>query len=138
MEREQERALAAILRYLARRDHSERELRRKLNERFSPEAIDASLREAQERGWLPAAEVLSERVADQLRRKGKSHAYINRYLQGKGLPPQPLNRAAEQDSATRLLLKRYPNFHELGFAERAKALRWLRSRGFSVYDFDPN
>ena len=72
--------------YLARRDHSEKELREKLGRNFTPQEIQEAVEYATEHGWMTAPEELSERVALRLHEKYRGHLYICQYLRQKGLP----------------------------------------------------
>lgn len=124
------RALAAITWYLAKRDHSEKELREKMRERHTPEAIQSALDEARERGWLARPEDLAQRVADALSRRQKSAGYIQGYLRKKGLPQAQLDDQTELEKAQHLLQTKLRKTANLTHEERVKAFRWLKSRGF--------
>lgn len=118
-------ALNKLMDYLARRDHSELELRQKLRLKFSAEDIDRALQTAKERGWMPAPEELSERVARQLGQKGKGLLYIQQYLKKKGLPAVAADEEAECEKCRKLiapLLAKEKDF--------IKLTRYLQNRGY--------
>ncbi len=69
--------------YLARRDHSEKELRTKLQRcDFSQEEIEKALDFAKNNNWLPKSEELSEKVAQQLHQKKKRYG-LHQYVLGR-------------------------------------------------------
>lgn len=147
---------------VASRDHSEKELRSKLREAFrrnlqyrkrlatkrgqeftedTPEnqaeiavAIDEAIEFARKHSWLGNPEDLAQKMAGMLHRKNKGIAYINNYLQGKGLPPVTTDREIELEKALALVKNKYSDFSELPFAEKrkeqARVARFLASRGF--------
>lgn len=122
---------------LARREHSEHELREKLEAHFcqnedgdekASEAIDAALQHARLKNWLPDPQELAMEVAEQLRRKGKGAAYINQYLEQKGLPFVSSSDENELEKAQELVKTKYRDISD----EKTKhqAARFLASRGF--------
>lgn len=114
---------------LARRDHSERELRQKLSKHFSTELIDQAIEHFKERGWLPNTQEqtleLSQKVAGSLHRKKKGLLYINQYLQQKGLPPIAMDESLELEKANALVKNKLAKAQD-----RDKLGRFLKSRGF--------
>lgn len=130
---------------LARREHSEKELREKLqNYEFSAADIETALAFGKNKGWIPdtpeAAQDLADRTAESLRRKGKGIHYINEILRLKGLP---LQRAVEEDELEKafgLVKTKYSKLHsktaEMPQEERekseAKVARFLASRGYEM------
>lgn len=127
------KALDKLAYYLARRDHSERELRDKLSRKFSPEVVKKALEAARERKWIIPAEVLAQRVAESLHRKRKGILYINRYLQKKGLPPVARDLDLELSKGLEWLKLKFRGSGEgekLSFDEIRKAHRFLVNRGF--------
>lgn len=125
-------AQTKLLDYLARRDHSEKELRRKLSRRYPPEEIAQALSWAHTRGWLKTPDELAEQVARSLERKNKSNRYINQYLREKGLPPLPLQPEREAEKCRRLLVGKL-KFPEDSLPSRellGKMRRLLLQRGF--------
>jgi SOS response regulatory protein OraA/RecX len=79
-------ATSKIMEHLARRDHSELEIRQKIADGYSPEEIEAAIQYAKESRWLRPAQELAERIAENLSRKQKGHDYIAEKLREKGLP----------------------------------------------------
>jgi SOS response regulatory protein OraA/RecX len=140
---------------LARRDHSERELRLKLkNAEHSEFEINLAIEEARARKWLPDEQMLATREADRLARLGKSPQQIRAWLARKGLPIdqlqlQELLQENEMQSAHKTAIKVWDQQKRLaerqvgrpGLASRKLGLervfrdrmqRLLISRGFSV------
>lgn len=73
-------AMDKLVRFLARRDHSELELQEKLGKSFTQEVVDRAIETARERKWLPDPQELAERVASALGAKRKGQLYIQNYL----------------------------------------------------------
>jgi regulatory protein len=118
--------------YLARRSHSELELRQKLSRTYGSLEVEAAIAYAKENGWMTEPAELSERVAIELRRKHKGVRFINQFLKNKGLPSvakdpdEEVSKAIEViESKLRTRLK-----GEFGFEEQQKVYRWLATRGF--------
>jgi regulatory protein len=118
---------------LSRRNHSERELRRKLKEKdFTTEEIQVALEKAQELKWLENPDKLAVQFADQLHRKNKGIHFINSTLAEKGLPPIERDEALELDKARKLVKTKYSDFSSYSRSELAKVGRFLTSRGFDL------
>jgi regulatory protein len=124
------KTLDALARLLARRDHSEQELRQKLRRRYAPEAIEQALYQAHRRKWLADPEVLANRWAETLSRKGKSDRYIQNFLKQKKLPPTKRNPETEISKAVALLKQKFKNVDKFDFQAIQKAYRILGNRGF--------
>lgn len=134
--------------YLARRDHSELELRQKLKKaKFTPEEIEKAIDYGKDNNWIPTDEAsklaLSEKAANALSIKKKGILYINHFLGEKGLPEVEADGTAELEKATNLIENKFSAFlkkngEELrrNFEERrkveAKMMRFLGSRGFEM------
>lgn len=120
--------------FLAHRDHSEVELRDKLHPHFTPEEIEKAIQYGQEKGWVPQSAEdsleLSEKTATTLRRKGKGAAYINNYLEKKGLPQLEFSPAEELEKAQELVKNKFSDPRFMDRKEKAKVGRFLISRGF--------
>ncbi len=123
-------ALNKITDYLARRDHSEHELRMKMSRRFTKEIIQEAISEAQERGWFKKPEELAEMVSASLFRRGKGPLYINGYLRKKGLPTLSFENDYLLSQCQELLELKYPHWTEMSYEERQKPIRFLLRRGF--------
>lgn len=118
--------------YLARRVHTEKELRQKLSQKFEEGEVDQAIEFAKQKSWLAPNEQaeaeLSASVAESLHRKGKGILFINEYLEQKGLPPIPEDESLEKEKALELLKAKLKNAD----ADHAKLGRFLVSRGFSM------
>lgn len=119
-----------IMDFLARRLHSELELRRKLSLSYEPEEVEDALAFAKENGWMLEPTELSERVSLELTRKKKGHRYINQFLQKKGLPPVVKNSESELQKARDLAEVRARHEPPYDFEEQKKIFRYLQNRGF--------
>lgn len=125
--------------YLATRDHSERELRRKLRKNFENPEIDKAIQFAKDNKWLPKTEAeimaLSERTAATLSRKKKGIQYINSYLQELGLPEVRPDSEQELAKAQQLVKNKFRFNPEMNREEKlkwqGKLARFLQSRGFT-------
>ena len=120
---------------IARRDHSEKELRTKLKDKFGDaedgmEAVEAAIEYAKENKWLGDPADLSRRMADMLHRRHKGIVYINHYLREKGLPSVDVDRDLELEKALDLVKNKYREEQEFDRAEKARVARFLASRGF--------
>lgn len=122
--------------YLARRDHSERELRDKLTKAgHADQEIEAALAEARERKWLPDEATLALREADRLARQGKSPQQIRIWLGRKGLPIsglQSLLTENEEQSAYKTALKAWAQQRRMAERQLAKLVK------LEVRDGPPN
>jgi regulatory protein len=125
-----------IMDFVARRDHSEKELRKKLSLRCEPEIVDQAIEWAKEQNWLAQPEVLSEKFAEQLSRRGKGIRKINQKLKELGLGAVKADKETELEKAKRLVLNKWSaeDFRGLGFQEsqklKAKIMRYLIARGY--------
>ena len=124
---------------MAVREHSEAELRAKLEQKFAqlsdgPEAIEAALEYAREKKWLADPAQLAVQTAEALHRKGKGIEFINHYLTEKGLPTIAVDSELELEKARQLVKNRHLETENLDADEKeavqAKLARFLASRGF--------
>ncbi len=131
--------------YLARRQHTEKELREKLSTRHSPEEIDAAIQYGKTKGWLAphqqAESQLAEEIAETLQKRGKGIEYINQFLEKKGLPSVKANSSSELEKARQLVENKFgPRKKNMEFKPsreeikklNAKKARFLISRGFDM------
>lgn len=125
------RAREALTRYLARRDHSARELSVKLARRFEPDVIEQALEWALEKKLLVAEKDLARRVDASLGRQLKSHRQIRATLQKRGLPATAEDREAELEKIRRLMEKRFQFVGKMSYEDRVKVYRYLKYRGFN-------
>jgi SOS response regulatory protein OraA/RecX len=123
-------ALDRMTRYLALRDHSRHELQQKLRRAFSDEIVTRVLEEAEGHGWLAAEEVIAERAARALGTKCKSRRYIEGALRKRRLPVPPRDDKAELEKIRALLQRKFGSATELSLDDKAKAVRFLKYRGF--------
>ncbi len=122
----------AVLRLLSARDYFPAELRKKLEaSRLSDRAITSALEKFHRLGCLDE-EALTQRYIATLKRKGKGRRYIVQKLKEKlGYVPQlPHNAEEESEAIAHLLEKRFPDLSKGGEKVRARAVRFLLSRGF--------
>jgi len=125
---------------LALRDHSEKEMRKKLLQKFTPEEVETAITYGRENGWLPNSEAeemkLAGKAADTLHRKKKGIRYINSKLLEMGLPEVESNSDVELEKALNLVKNKYQSNSDKTFAERqkwrGKVGRFLISRGFET------
>ena len=120
---------------IARREHSETELRQKLSAKFSAEGsfddlIEEVLETAKAQKWIGESSEQAQRVVDQLHSRGKGIEYINAYLQEKGLPTVAADNDLELKKALDLVKNKYSAEHEFSLEQKAKMARFLASRGF--------
>lgn len=120
---------------LARRDHSEKELRKKLREKFSDEddgleAVEEAIAYAKDNNWLGDPSTLASRMADMLHRRNKGIHYINQYLKEKGLPSVETDRDLELEKALAIVKNKYDEDYDFTREDKARVGRLLASRGF--------
>jgi regulatory protein len=119
---------------IARRDHSEQEIRKKMDDRFVSEVIDLIVIELKERSWLPNSpeqeQNLAGRFASTLHRRNKSQWWINQKLKSIGLPKVDLQEDIELEKALQLAGRKMRGGPLDREAVPAIA-RTLRSRGYS-------
>ncbi len=129
----------SIMYYLAKRDHSEKELKMKLRRlkdfqdkkkpRYTAEEIDTGVAWALDNKWLKPKEQLAESVAHSLHKKNKGIRFINGYLSQKGLPSQSVDEEQELEKAIKLLRRKLLN-KTLDSNLKLKLSRFLIARGF--------
>lgn len=124
-----------VMDMIARRDHSEKELRTKLRDKFSDEddvgdIIEEAIEFAKDNRWLGDPVDLAHRLADMLHRRNKGIYYINNYLKEKGLPAVETDRALELEKALAIVKNKYDEDHKFSREEKARVGRLLASRGF--------
>ena len=120
--------------YLARRPHSEKELRDKLKKKeFSSEITTKAINYAKSQNWLEDPFELAENVYKEWDKKNKSHTWINNYLLEKGLPTEiDKNFDREAEKALYHLEKRFDSINNLNYK---KAASGISSKGFIYEDF---
>ena len=120
-----------IMDYLARRMHSELELRQKLSEHYTPADVDNAVQYAYDNNWMLPPEEISERVKIELERKNKGANFINRYLREKGLPAVSPDTDDEIQRARKLAASCSGHAPPFEFTEQKKIFRYLQNRGFA-------
>lgn len=121
---------------VARRDHTEKELRKKLATKCDPEIVNQTIQWAHEQKWLASPEKLKMQFAEQLSRRGKGVRKINQKLKELGLDSIKANAEDELEKARKLVLTKWSakDFKGLDFKEsqklKAKVMRFLATRGF--------
>ena len=125
--------------YIARRDHSEKELKAKLRRlkdfqdrkksRFSVDEIDQGIEWARVNKWLISGDQLAVSVARTLHGKKKGIRFINAYLAQKGLPSQSMDEELELEKAIKLIHRKILN-KSIDSNLKLKLTRFLISRGF--------
>ena len=123
----QKTAWVKAMDYLARRDHSEKELIEKLSTRYPEEEILAALSEMKERGWLLPPKELAEKVTNQFHAKNKGHLYIQHFLRKKGLPGTQKDPEMEFDKALSIIQTKAKDPKDI---KRLASL--LKNRGFDT------
>ena len=125
-----------LMDYVARRDHSEKELRKKLSARCEPSTVDQVMSWAQEQNWLASPDKLKEQFAAQLGRRGKGIRKINQKLKELGLSSVKAEKETELEKARKLVTAKWSvdDFQNLDFKEmqklKAKIMRFLAARGY--------
>jgi regulatory protein len=124
------------MRYLARREHSRAELQQKLQSYVQEgENLDDVLDELEKRNWLSDARATTQWVDAKRRRFGTLR--IAHELRQKGIPENLIAETMPQLKDTELgaakdVWQRKFGVQPLDSKEKAKQIRFLQSRGFSV------
>lgn len=124
------------LRLLTRREHSRFELARKLGQAgFAQHEIDALLDDFEEKNWLSDRRFAESYVADHRARAGSVKLAYD--LRQRGVPDSIIeaslneNRSSELARAREIWRKKFSS-PPTGAADRAKQLRFLQGRGFTM------
>lgn len=124
------------LRLLARREHSRAELARKLGQAgFVQDEIGPLLDEFEGKNWLSDRRFAESYVADHRARAGSIKLAYD--LRQRGVPDSIIeaslneNRSSELARAREIWRKKF-SLPPTGAAEKAKQLRFLQGRGFSM------
>jgi len=124
------------LKLLARREHTRRELARKLAaEAEDPAEVDAVLDEFERRGWLSEARVTEQLIHARKARFGPRR--IVRELRDRGVSEEALSAvlpALKEDELERARAVWQRKFKRApaAAAERARQVRFLQGRGFEL------
>jgi regulatory protein len=127
------KAFESLTRLLAKRDHSELELKQKLSRFYEASAVAAALTKAADYNYLKNPEELSLVLSRGLHRKKKGFAKIKHELQRKGLPVvETPDLELEFEKAMSHVDKLSRMRDDLSLNEVAKILRALAQRGFDM------
>jgi regulatory protein len=127
---------ARALRLLARREHTRRELARKLERDVAdPLALAALLDDLAARGWLSDSRFAEQFVHARRARFGV--AALRRALLERGVPDDVVSRTLEplkenEHEAARAIWLRKFRIAPTTAAEQARQVRFLQSRGFAI------
>lgn len=103
---------------------------------YSLKEIELAIEDARLHGWLEKPHELAERVALELSRKKKGHAFINRYLESKGLPKVAKDQSEEILKAKAVIESKLKPLSQPSREEkmerRNKIQRLLLNRGFDL------
>lgn len=125
-----------LMDFVARRDHSEKELRQKLAQRCEPDVVESTIQWAREQNWLASPDKLKTQFSEQLSRRGKGIRKINQKLKDLGLPAVKADRENEIEKARKLVSTKWSasDFSGLDFKEsqklKARIMRYLITRGY--------
>lgn len=129
---------------LARREHSARELARKLQRRYPRELVQATINDLADEG-LQSDERFAETYVRQRAGRGYGPLRIQRELQERGVDNTLAGSILEgsgfdwQEVAQEALTKKFgPVSAELSLSEKARILRFAAYRGFSQDDLPPS
>ena len=138
MERQEPSLRARAMRFLARREHSREELRRKLAPKVAEgEDLEAVLDDLASRGWLSDARFAEQSIRAKARRFGPRR--LAEQLRAKGVGDDAIAaafRAAGEEGASSLDRVWASRFRDLPAdeRERARQVRFLQGRGFALED----
>jgi len=125
-----------IMDLLSERDHSEKEILKKLKRRCDETIAAQALQWAKEQNWLPSEAKVQEMVVHSLGRRKKGQRAINQKLKEMGLKPVKLDSETELEKALEALEIKFRAhlLSDLDFKsaqkEKARVLRFLLGRGF--------
>lgn len=114
--------------FLARRNHSELELRQKLKKRYEAGDVDKAIEYCREQNWLMSPESLADQTMNALHRRKKGFLFIQRYLRQKGLPVPKKEDAREEEKIREIVDRKFRTLTDM--KSKQKAYRFLKSRGF--------
>jgi regulatory protein len=125
------------LKLLARREHSRKELGRKLAEHTDdPQEVERTLDECEARGWLSEKRVVEQLVHNRRSRFGIRR--IERDLEAKGVSGDAVAAALSQlkegeaEAARAVWRRKFGGRVPRNPAERARQARFLQGRGFEL------
>jgi len=124
------------LRLLARREHSRAELVRKLGQAgFAQDEIEPLLDEFEEKKWLSDQRFAESYIADHRARAGSIKLAYD--LRQRGVPDSIIEASLNENSSSELarareIWRKKFSLPPTGAAEKAKQLRFLQGRGFTL------
>lgn len=128
-------AQKSLLRWIAVRDHTPKEIRQKMQDKFEVQVIEDVITWAGNKGLLPndaASQILrSQEISENLGRKGKGQDFINKKLEALGLPVPHVNPELELEKARALVETKFSGIDLEDPTQKAKAFRFLMGRGFN-------
>lgn len=124
------RGYRSLTRYISNRDHSEKELKTKLSQKYEPALVQDLIQFAFDSNWMPDPQDLANRTAQRLKEKGKGKNYIRQYLLEKGLPAVEHESEDERTRARELAEQRFGDLSEKSYSEKQKIAQFLMRRGF--------
>lgn len=125
-----ESAYSSLVRLLSRRDHTEKELQRKLSRWYTATAVQFALEKAHEFKLIKDEQFLTKQFSEVLHRKSRGIHTINQTLKQKGLPPCERDEDRELSKCRAVLHKRFGASARLSTPERVKIFRHLTYCGF--------
>jgi regulatory protein len=128
--RPRKKAREKVMDLLARRDHSEFELRKKLSAFYEVDEVNDAIEHAKQNKWLRDPRDLAASVAEHLARKNKGARYIQQYLSSRGLPSVAQNFEDEHRKALELVATKLRAEPPFAFEMKNKIARLLKNRGF--------
>ncbi|MBI4357334.1 MAG: regulatory protein RecX [Gammaproteobacteria bacterium] len=127
----------AALNLLSRREHSKKELCLKLTKRFKDKAkVEAVVRALAEQEWCNEDRFIRETIHAKVQR-GYGPLYIESYLLQRGIPRSNITPHLHEDDpmwlelAKKVKEKRFGSGTPSSLLEKAKWVRFLKSRGFA-------
>jgi SOS response regulatory protein OraA/RecX len=115
---------------LARRDHSELELRQKLEGHHEESEIEEAIDYIRSRNLLSPADDVAQRLIEGLERKLKSARAINQALENRGLPEMKSDAEREFRKARHLIEAKLAKTGPFDYEEQTRIHRLLAYRGF--------
>lgn len=131
-------ALQRAVGFLARREHSRKELYYKLEKRGYEDAdIDAALLRLAQKG-LQSEERFAEAFVQSRVQRGQGPVKISAELRRRGIADEWISRLARSEEydwfelANASYLKKYGDSRPIDYQDKAQRLRFLQQRGFDV------
>lgn len=136
MDRREPSLRSRAMRYLARREHSRAELKRKLSSHAEEgDDVEAVLDELAAKGWLSDARFAEQAIRSKARRYGPMK--LAHVLRAKGLDDDAIAAGfraagAEGEASLEAIWKRRFHAPPADDRERARQVRFLQGRGFGL------